>query len=325
MKEYPIAIIGAGAAGQMAALRSVLNNIETLWFLGDGQSSRRSRATWVESVDNIPGMFDKKRPINSTTKEVIKFIESEENLSPLIKAVKGSVTKIEKKENHFILSCKDETYHAQHVVLCTGTMDVQPLINGEIDPVFPYANRGDILYCIRCDGHKVMGKAVSVIGHSDSAAWVSVLLKERYDLPEVYLLTNGKTIEASEEVHQLMQNYQIKIYEEPILSILGDPKKEMEGFELNSGEKILTPKAFAVLGSIVYNDLVKPLGVAVDERDHLITNKHFETSVPGLYAAGDLVSGKKKQVYTAWDMAVDAVDNIDLKLRREKRKQMKGK
>ncbi len=321
MKTYPIAIIGAGAAGQMAALRSVLNNRETLWFLGDGQTSRRSRATWVESVDNIPGMFDKKRPINGTTKEVIKFIENKPELATLLHTMKQAVTKIEKVDDHFILSSKDETYHAQYIVLCTGTMDIQPLINGKMDPVFPYANRGDILYCIRCDGHKVMDQAVSVIGHSDGAASVAILLKERYDLPEVYLLTNGQSCEATDKTKKLIELYQIKIFEESIQTILGNPKAAMEGFELSSGEKIMTPKAFISLGSVVYNDLVKPLGVELDSRDHLITDKHFETSVSGLYAAGDLVSGKKKQVYTAWDMAVDAVDHIDSQLRRQKREE----
>ena len=43
------------------------------------------------------------------------------------------------------------------------------------------------------------------------------------------------------------------------------------------------------------------------------------TTVPGFFAAGDLVAGRKKQVYTAWDLAVDAVDTIDLRIRELKR------
>ena len=53
--------------------------------------------------------------------------------------------------------------------------------------------------------------------------------------------------------------------------------------------------------------------------DHIVTDERGETSVGGFYAAGDLVHGKKKQVYTSWDMAVDAVDAIDARIRRLKR------
>ena len=79
---FDVAVVGAGGAGQMAMLRGALNHLKTLVFLGDVQSARKSRATWVAEVDNVPGMFDKSHPITATSREVIQFIESKEDLKP---------------------------------------------------------------------------------------------------------------------------------------------------------------------------------------------------------------------------------------------------
>lgn len=317
-KIYDIAVIGAGAAGQMAMLRGVLNNLHTVAFLGDAQTTRRSRATWVTEVDNVPGMFDKKRPITATSKEVIDFINKQEGLKDKLTVVRKAVKHVKKTETGFLVEDDQNQYQARYVVLCTGTMDVQPHIQDSIEPVFPFANRGDLYYCIRCDGHRTLGKPCAVIGDKGGAGWIAVMLKERYDNPKLWVLTNGKPFEASDEVRELLKKYEIEVIEEKIEEILGDAREGLKGFRLTS-QTIETPKAFVALGSIVYNQLAKEVGAQLNERDHVIVDEKGETSVKGFYAAGDLVAGKKKQVYTAWDHAVDAVDAIDEKIRISKR------
>lgn len=319
-KIYDIAVIGGGGAGQMGVLRAALNNMDTIMFTGDANAKRRSRATWVATVENIPGFFDLKKPIAATTKGVLNFVQSHPNFATKLELVKSAVTTIEKQDELFVLGDGNAEYVCRYVLLCTGTMDVQPLINGSIEPVFPYANRGDIDYCIRCDGHKTIGKNCAIIGHSSSTVHIAVMLLERYDLPGMWILTNGKELEASQTERDLIDLYDIQVREGEIDEIVGDPKTAMEGFRV-AGELIPTPKAFVALGSIVYNELAKSLGVKMNKHDHLVTDKKGETSVPGFYAAGDLVGGKKKQVYTAWDSAVDAVDAIDAKNRARKREE----
>jgi thioredoxin reductase (NADPH) len=319
MNLYDIAIIGGGAAGQMAMLRGVLYHLNTVVFLGDAQSNRKSRAQWVVIVENIPGMFDLKRPITKTTKDTLSFIEQHEDLKSHLTSHKKAVTNITKDaDGFFTLQAGDESYRAKYVVLCTGTMDIQPEIQGTIKTILPYANKEDVMYCIRCDGHKTVGKNCAVIGHKSVAAWIAVMLKERYDLPKLWVLTNGKAFEGSDEINGLIEKYQIEVIEDPIEEILGEAKTGMVGFKVG-GKTVPAPKAFVALGSIVYNELAKQLGAKLNERDHLITDDKMQTSVDGFYAAGDLVAGKKKQVYTSWDMAVDAVDHVDGRIRKAKR------
>jgi thioredoxin reductase (NADPH) len=197
-------------------------------------------------------------------------------------------------------------------------MDVQPEIGGSIEPIFPFANREEILYCVRCDGHKTAGEACAVIGHRAVAGWIAVMLKERYDLPALHVLTHGQAFEGDDKLMALMERYGIELHTGEIVEILGDPKKKLEGFRVGEDE-VRVPHAFVAMGSIAYNDLAKQLGAELSDDGHIVTSGRGESSVPGFFAAGDLVHGKKKQVYTSWDMAVDAVDSIDARIRKLKR------
>ena len=93
------------------------------------------------------------------------------------------------------------------------------------------------------------------------------------------------------------------------VTFLGDPKKEgLQGAGLESGEEIAFSKGFVSLGTIVYNELATATGAEIDERGYVVTEDYGETATPGIFAAGDLRAGREKQIYTAWDIAVDAVD-----------------
>lgn len=318
-KVYDIAIIGAGAAGSMATLRSVLNNRETLVFSGDGKTRKKARDTWVNKVVNMPMMFDRKKAIASSVKETFGWIKEHEYFSNKLELITETVTKVEKKDDHFVLEAQGEIYKANYVLLCTGLMDVQPIIGDSIRPVLPYANNGFVDYCLRCDGHKTLGKISATIGHGETAGWVAVILHERYAPPELKIFTNGKEPEFSERLQELINSYKIKVVKEKITDIKGDPKTYMEGFELKNGTVEKVEIAFAMLGQIAYNELAKQVGAELTDRGNVITNDKGESSVSGFYVAGDLRDGKKYQIYTAWDMAVDSVDDIDKHLRENER------
>lgn len=332
-KIYEIAVIGAGAAGQMGALRAVLNNKETIVFTGDAKTSKRSRATWVSKVVNMPFTFDINRPIVSSTKDAFTWIKEESEFAEKFTEIKAAVTKLEKNKEsgNFNLETPDgEKYQAKFVLLATGIMDIQPEIEGSIRPVLPYANNGHVDYCIRCDGHKSKNKITATIGSGSTAAFVAALLFERYQPPEVKIFTNGAAPDFSEEAQALVDLYKIKVIREPIVSIKGDPKTKMEGFEvmdLEAGEGAVKFEAveiaFAMLGQIAYNELAKQVNADVNSKGNVICGTKGESSVAGLYVAGDLRDTGKYQIYTAWDQAVDSVDDMDAKLRLEFREAAK--
>ena len=332
--SYEIAVIGAGAAGSMGVLRAVLNNRETILFKGSKQTAKRSRAMWVRKVVNMPLMFDKKMAITESVNETLKWIESHEYFSQKLTSVADEVQSISKAEDgSFILTdSKMNSYKARFILLATGIMDVQPEIMGSIKPILPFANKGDVDYCIRCDGHKVINKIAATVGHNSTAAWVAVLLHERYNPPEMKIFTNGKSPEwfADETLSRLIKLYKIKVIEGSILDIVADSEKNMKAFKIaapregdpNAHMEEAVEIAFPMLGQIAYNALAKQIGAELTDRGNVKTNEKGETNISGFYVAGDLREGKKYQIYTAWDTAVDSIDDMDLKLRKEYRELM---
>jgi len=320
-KIYPVCVIGGGSAGTMAVLRTILNNDECLFFPGSPKDKKRSRALWVRKVENMPAHLGYKRGIEDPNTETMKWISESSFQKNLILHKNTGVSRLVKDGDVFeITDSKDNVHYAQFVILCTGVMDVQPEINGTIETVFDYANAQTIDYCLICDGHHVLDKKTSVIGHENSAAWVSIMLYESYRPDHFHLFTNGKKADFKDDTMKLINAYGIKVVETPIKEIVGQDKgKKLEAFVLDDETKIDVDICFVALGMIVYNELAKQLGADLDERGFVKTDESGLSSVQGLYVAGDLKANSKKQIYTAWDNAVNAANSINMKLRAAKR------
>jgi len=326
-KVYSVCVIGGGAAGTMAALRTVLNNDECLFFPGTSKDKKKSRAKWVKKIENMPAHFKYQKGIEEPNHETIDWILHSPFSSKLILKENAGVTSLTKNENNqfVIIDSNGASYLAQFVILCTGVMDVQPEIQGAIKPIFQYANAQMVNYCLICDGHHVFGKRLAVIGHTSGAAWAAVMLVERYEVKDCFILTNGSHQQFDDETKKLIKLYDIQVISSPISSIEGEEKgKLLKGFVFEDDTDIKVDICFVALGMIVYNDLAKEVGALTDERGFVKTQDNGETTVEGLFVAGDLKANTKKQIYTSWDSAVNASNAINQKLRLEKRKKRLG-
>lgn len=326
-KIYPVCVIGGGAAGTMAALRTILNNDECLFFPGSPKDKKKSRALWVRTIENMPAHFQYKRGIEEPNAETLKWINESVFKDNFHNQKNTGVSHIQKENDLFILTdSKGAVHKAQYIILCTGVMDVQPVIKESIETVFDYANAQTIDYCLLCDGHHILNKNTVVLGHDNGAAWVSVILHERYAPPSLSILTNGEKAQFQPDTLKLISAYGIKVIETPIKEILGEEKgKVLNGFLLLNGQSVAAQMAFVSLGMLVYNELAKMLGAECDERGFVKGNEAGETSIAGLYVAGDLKAQTKKQIYTAWDSAVNSANNINLKLRNQRREKFISK
>lgn len=320
-KIYPVCVIGGGSAGVMAALRTVLNNDECLFIPGSPKDKKKSRALWVRKIENMPAHLGYKRGIEDPNAETLKWIAESPFKNNLITLKNTGVVKLEKDGEIFkITDSKEQTHFAKFIILCTGVMDVQPEIKGSIETVFDYANAQTIDYCLICDGHHVFQKKASVIGHGNGAAWIAIMLHERYRPHDLTIFTNGKKAEFQADTLKLIDTYSIKVEEGVITDIIGENKGQiLKGFKLEHGRTVETDISFVAMGMIVYNELAKQVGAELDERGFVKGDESGLTSVQGLYVAGDLKANTKKQIYTAWDTAVNAANAINMKIRASRR------
>ncbi len=321
MKIYDVAVIGGGSAGVMSAIRTVLNNDECLFFPGSPLHKKRSRAFWVTGVENMPAHLSFKKGIDEPNKISLEWLTNGPFASKFHWKKNLGVEKISQDSNGVftLTDQKNQSYQARFVILATGVMDVQPVIGDSIEPIFDYANVQLADYCLRCDGHHVFGKKTAVIGHQSSAAWVAIMLHERYQPPSMAIFTNGETPQFDQDTLNLIEKYKIDIHQEKIQGIQGIAKEKVLKAFVCAAELIEVEIVFIALGMIVYNNLAKMLGASLDQRGFVIGDTKGKTSIDGLYVAGDLKANTKKQIYTAWDTAVDSADEINQLIRRKKR------
>lgn len=321
-KVYPIAVVGAGAGGIMAAKRAVLNNDEVILFSGAQQEQRRSRGNWVRTVDNVPGLEKYKRTILEVRNdELVNMVQSP--LSHNLYLVEDSIVSIEKTGDHFRLKDgSSRIYYAKYVILATGIMDEQPHIQGTIKPILKYANGQTVVYCLICDGHRSYGKKTVVIGYSEAAASTALQIAAKYHPVSITMVTNGHPNEWSVQTLEQMRQNHIRIVEAPIQEVLGNEElKQLKGFQLTTGQVVEADIAFVALGIRPNNQLALQLGAKVDERGLVLTDPIGESSVPNLFVVGDLKANSMKQIYTAWQHAVESVQLINKRIRNEARAQ----
>jgi len=234
-------------------------------------------------------------------------------------------------------------YVAPAVILATGVSDRQPVVHRQkgdrtlagIHWLFPFANQETLLYCIRCEGHMTHGRTVAVIGAGATAAEVSLMIRERYDAP-VTLLTAGEEPTWGERRQRLLAAMDVEVVAGRLVDVRGQDKgATLRGFTVEGGRNIDVELAFVVMGLYrVAHRIVQGLGVDLEENDlpeeerHVLVDADSETSVGGLFAVGDMTRHSHrpimKQVYTAQEYAVRAVDKVDARRRQGQRRRLLG-
>ncbi|MFQ6614152.1 MAG: FAD-dependent oxidoreductase [Fidelibacterota bacterium] len=357
-----VIIIGGGIGGSAAALRAAQNGLNTVWILGTKTTKKRSRSQWVANIDNMIGFHEdvvKNQAIKTLErrgfseaatllKHTHYHINNRQIIANTIERIRSGysnctliedvVTRLENTSDGFEATLSGTTVSAPAVVLATGVMDEQPRLamtnkQGEVESspkwIYPFANREQLLYCIRCEGHLTVEDRVAVLGHSPAAGELALMLIERYR-NRVAILTNGQTPEISERTLVLLENYGIPIITDTITGFMNGGTRDLHGFEFTSREAVPVRFALVALGlHRVYNDLAVQVGARLMDEDRPMEKRHIwinakgETSVNNLFVVGDAAKRDDepvmKQIYTAQEYAVRAIDTIDSRRRKQQR------
>ena len=257
-----IVIIGSGPAGVSAALYAARAGVETT-VLTKG-SGALDRAELIQNyygfAEPISGAELERRGIEGAKALGVQFVTTE--------AV--GLTYMDKLTVETLAG----DFPADAVILATGASRAAPHIPG----LAGLEGHG-VSYCATCDAFFYRGRDVAVLGSGEYALHeVQALLPV---VRSVTLLTNGSPLTASFPP-------EVTVCPEKVNAILGEGR--VSGVELNGGKTVALSGVFVALGVAGSTALARKLGAEVDG-NRILVDEHMQTTLPGLYAAGDCTGG----------------------------------
>lgn len=278
---YDLIILGSGPAGLTAALFAARYKLNAL-VIGKELGGQTNYASVVE---NYPGV----KSISGV--DLIKIIKSQ--VTELkVNIIEEEITNIIKEKPGFIVMANKNKYESKTLIFTLGTERKKLNLPEEEK----FIGKG-ISYCATCDSPLFKNKIVAVIGGSNSAA-MSALLLSKYT-KKVYIIYRGKELRAEPiRIGQIKKTKNIEIiYNAEVQKISG--KNFVEKIKLTNGKEIAAQGIFIEIGSTPSTYLIKRFALKTDSQGYIITNNAMETNIEGVYAAGDCISKKLRQIVNA--------------------------
>lgn len=283
---YELVIIGAGAAGLAAAQYGARANLKTLVV---EEMAPGGQALLIDMLENYPGILD---PVSGYDLTETMRAQAERFGAEFLST---SVEKVEKQGTGFAVRSSDGIIGAEAVIVATGAKHRRLNVPGEEE----FIGRG-VSYCATCDGPFFKGKRILVVGGGDSACDEAMYLSKLSD--KVVMIHRKDRFRAQKALaERVLHNPAIKVVFNTVAAKISGTKK-VESISLRNtatGEIHDEPfdAIFVFVGSDPNTSMVPD--VAKDETGSIITDDRMASSIPGLFAAGDVRVSPFRQIITA--------------------------
>jgi thioredoxin reductase (NADPH) len=269
-------IIGGGPAGLTAAI--YLARFRRRFLLVD---AGKSRASWIPVSHNHAGY-----PDGIAGKDLLARLRAQ-GARYGAEILQGRVKRLESDPSGgFAATLEDGSrYEAARVLLATGADDVPPPF--PLPDRHEAVQRGLLRYCPICDAYEVIDRKVALVGTRKCRIHEALLL--RGYTADLSIITLEAPWELAEEERATLIEAGIRIVEAPAREFATAGDRIMVRTE--DGEPHSFDSLYVALGLRARSNLVAGLGAAHDSDGALAVDSHQETSVPGLFAAGDVTQG----------------------------------
>jgi alkyl hydroperoxide reductase subunit F len=283
---YDLTIIGAGPAGMTSGVYAARKNLKTLILTSDvgGQTA------WSSGIENYLGYT------YITGAELVQKFE-EHMMKFDINVQYTRVTDIRYVNEVFrAYTSEGDEYDSRAMIIAAGKSPRLLGVPGERE----YTGRG-VTYCATCDGPLFSGQDVAVVGGGNSGLDAVVQLMKI--CPKVYLLENSGSLRADEVMREhaaAAKNVEI-VLNTSVVSIGGADFVESIEVRDNLSGKLRTIPAkgvFVEVGLTPNTDFLRNL-INLNESGEIVVDCGGKTSIPGLYAAGDVTNVPEKQIIIA--------------------------
>lgn len=288
MQKEKVVIIGSGPAGLTAALYTARANLNPVVISGNQLGGQISITSEVE---NYPGF-----PEGTTGPELVEYMQKQaERFGARIEI--DEVTEVDLKSGSpFIVNTHGETYSAEALIVCVGASPKRLDVPGEEMLI----GKG-VSFCATCDGFFFREKDVVVVGGGDSAMEEGLFLTRFAN--QVRVIHRRDELRAGEALKQrAFANEKISfIWDTVVEEIVGNGKVEkvrLRNVKTDETSELNTDGVFIFIGHYPNSGLFEGQ-VEMDAAGYLLTDKKMMTSVPGVFAAGEIQDPVFRQVATS--------------------------
>jgi len=295
---YDLIILGAGPAGLAASIYASYHKVSHL-VIGDIIGGT---ATEAAKIKNWPGS-----DVISGAELMQRFRHHAESLGG--KILQAKIASLKKNGEFFKVQTGEGSFDAKTLIVALGTRRRKMNIPGE-DKLL---GKG-VSYCATCDSIFFKNKTVAVVGGGNSAAMAAMLLAEH--AAKVYLIYRGAELRCQPaSTDQLCKNPKVAIiYNTNVLEVNGDKKVESITLDKDyqDSKTLKVDGIFVEIGAMPSSDLLNEIGVKLNEQGYIVVDQWGKTNVPGVYAAGDIISNTPgfNQIITASADGATAVNAV---------------
>ncbi|RYG74538.1 thioredoxin-disulfide reductase [Lentibacillus lipolyticus] len=286
-RMYDVIIAGAGPAGMTAAVYASRANLDTLMIergIPGGQVAN------TEDVENYPGYDHILGPDLSN-----KMFEHAKKFGA--EYAYGDIKEVEDHGEYKTINAGKKQYHTRALIITTGAQYKKLGIPGEEE----FGGRG-VSYCAVCDGAFFKEKDLIVVGGGDSAVEEGMYLTR---------FANKVTVVHRRDELRAQKILQDRAFDNDKMAFIWNTEaKEINGpsgkvesvtlYNNQTGEEYDHPidGVFIYIGMLPLNEPFQSLGIT-NEEGYIPTNENMETSIPGIFAAGDIREKSLRQIVTA--------------------------
>jgi thioredoxin reductase (NADPH) len=283
-----VIVIGSGPAGLTAALYTARANLNPLLITGNEIGGQ---VAITNEVENYPGF-----PDGTTGPELVQLMQKQaERFGTRIEI--DEVTEVDLKQGRpFRLKTNFKEYQAKAVIVCTGATPRRLSVPGEEENI----GKG-VSFCATCDGFFFRGKDVVVVGGGDSALEEALFLTRFAESVRVIHRRNqlraGQTLQR-----RALENEKISfVWDTVVEEVNGNgmvQAVQVKNVKTDERSELATDGVFIYIGHLP-NSWLFDGQLELDKERYLVADKFMRTSVPGVFAAGEIQDSHFRQVATS--------------------------
>jgi len=284
---HDVIILGSGPAGLTAAIYTCRENLKTLVITGNQPGGQLILTTEVENYPGFP------EPILGP--ELMDRMRAQAERVGA-EFINGEATSVDFLKRPFKVMVQDQTFEARSIIVATGASAKTLGLASEAK----LRGRG-VSYCATCDGYFFKDRSVAVVGGGDTAVEEALFLTKL--AKKVFLVHRREALRATKIIQEkAFENKKIEfIWNSIVEDILGDERVlalRLRNVKSGNISEIECEGVFIAVG-YQPNTVTLKGQIELDERGYVVTRNETETSIKGVFAAGDVCDPKYRQAVTA--------------------------